>query len=878
MLCPHCGKEAPKDREACLHCGESLFERTDSRQITGKRPPESLHFGPGQPFGDRYTIIEEIGAGGQAHVFKAVERSLKHTVALKLVPPELAKQVRNLERFKRELTLAQQVTHRNVCRVHDIGERSGIHFISMEYIDGHSLHDWIQAVGRLSPQQTVSVGRQICAGLAAIHDQGIVHRDLKPRNVMLDRSGRVVVMDFGLAYRPDAEAMTASGEALGTLAYLSPEQARGERVDARSDIYALGLVLFEMLTGRRPPADGNALPLALRDASDRCPPPSWIAPEVPSALDAVVLRCLEREPGKRYASAHDVSAALADVEESRSSGRWSSAVPSKARRKPAPWAVAAVAVAVLAAVSIFLSVFAPSAPDETTTVALQSLAYEGPEETTYLSTLVPVTLERALRGRNGLRVAPFDSSRTFPPEESVVSVARQLGVDHVLKGRVHARGERFEAGLTLYDDSGEESWSETLSGETSSLFDATDWLAEKLADELGASSESPMPSLPHPRALELYLRGKTLLEGWDVEQNYERAVAAFEQALGDDPDFAEAQAGLARALWKQYERTGRPELVEKAEAAAERAVSLNPQLPEAHLALGEVELGRGRSAEAATSFREALTLAPANDAISRQIGEVYAALGRTEEAERMFRRAVRLRPGYWENHNHLGAFYLRFGRWEAAKAAFRQVIELRPASDVGYTNLAATHLLMGELDKAEPLLRAALRIHPDAAAHNNLGFVYYANGRFEEAAEQFRRAIDRETEDPTPWGGLGDAYRHLGRAREARNAYRQAVTLAEERLAVNPTNPEMQSFMATSLAGLERCQEAAEEVATAVAAGDDNPTVHYYAAVAHAICGNERAAIAHTVRALEGGSRVDVRTNPDLADLLDHPPIERLLR
>ena len=158
----------------------------------------------------------------------------------------------------------------------------------MEYVDGQTLDDLIRTMGRLSPLQTASLGRQLCAGLQAVHEQGIVHRDLKPSNVMVDRNGHAFVMDFGMAYHPGAEKLTRAGMVVGTLAYVSPEQARGASTDARSDVYALGLLLYEMLTGRRPPGDGAPLPLALRDADETCPPPSHFAPEVPAALDAVV--------------------------------------------------------------------------------------------------------------------------------------------------------------------------------------------------------------------------------------------------------------------------------------------------------------------------------------------------------------------------------------------------------------------------------------------------------------------------------------------------------------------------------------------------------------------------------------------------------------
>ena len=298
-------------QQSCPECGVEQFRvtgRDDASRTT--RLASVFRFEPGQRFADRYTIVEEIGAGGQAHVFKVIDVQSRRTVALKLMSPSLGGDSLRVERFKRELTLAQRVSHTNVCRVHDIGESDRFYYISMEYIDGQTLKDWAQAVGHLSPRQTVSVGSQICAGLEAIHAEAIIHRDLKPHNIMLDRSGRIVVMDFGLAYPLDAEPITAAGAALGTLAYMSPEQTVGEKADIRSDIYALGVILYEMLTGRRPPGDGENLPLALRRTGERCPVPSEWTPGVPEALDVVVIRCLEREPSRRPQSAAEVGARL----------------------------------------------------------------------------------------------------------------------------------------------------------------------------------------------------------------------------------------------------------------------------------------------------------------------------------------------------------------------------------------------------------------------------------------------------------------------------------------------------------------------------------------------------------------------------------------
>jgi Flp pilus assembly protein TadD len=269
-------------------------------------------------------------------------------------------------------------------------------------------------------------------------------------------------------------------------------------------------------------------------------------------------------------------------------------------------------------------------------------------------------------------------------------------------------------------------------------------------------------------------------------------------------------------------------------------------------------------------------LAPADDTVCRRIAQAYAALGRYAEAQGMYARAIALRPGYWENYNSSAIFFWKRGNLGEAQRLFRKVIDLRPDSDMGYSNLAGVLILAGELKAAEPLLQAAQRIHPSAAGHNNLGFVYYATGRFEEAAREFRSAIE-ESPNGTRWGNLGDAFRQLGRADEARAAYGRAIQLHEAWVRVNPADAEARGLLAMSLAGSGRCGEARREAAQATARATASPTVHYYAAVAHAVCRESAAAVRHAARAVEGGVVADVRTNPDLKPLLEDPSLRRLL-
>jgi eukaryotic-like serine/threonine-protein kinase len=883
QVCPGCGTPVVAGSILCKTCGRTLVEVGErAGAATGPIDPGldiPLVFAPGQAVAERYTIVERAGAGGMGLIYKALDRKLGRTVALKLIQAGVADRPGARERFTREMALAQQVTHPNVCRVHDLGEIEGQPFISMEYVEGQTLETLVQSMGHLSPSQTVAIAKQAAAGLQAIHERGIVHRDLKPSNVMVDRLGHVVLMDFGMAYHEDQARLTQAGAVFGTLAYLAPEQARG-KADARSDLYALGLLLYEMLTGRRPPGDGGSLPLALRGREEPCPGPSHFSPEVPLSLDALVMRCLEREPAARYASARALLEVTQQFEgDLTRSGLLTRPMPEPvtAPRRTWLWRGAALAAVVATAALFGFRMATPAAPPPPMSIAFLPLSYTGSDENSYLKNLLPLVLSQELQNTPGLTVTPFAVSRTYGADEDPRSVARQLGVSVVVKGAINAAaGTDASIGFRAVTADGKEAWTEKVAGSMTTVFERTGKLSRNLSRALGFA----VPALATTRsaeALKQYTEGMTLLEGWDVPQSDVRAVQAFETAIARAPDFAEAHAGLARAYLNEYDRRKEASLVDKAAGAAERSATLSPSLPEAHLALGLVYLWRGRSAEATAELEKAQQLAPADDTVCRRIANAYARMSRAADAERWFKRAIELRPGYWHNYNGYGSYLLRGGKLKEAEDAFQHVIELRPESSTGYSNLAATLVMAGRPAEAEPFLVAALKIQPSEATHNNLGFVYYTGGHFDLAAKQWEAAIAFGSERAEHYSNLGDAYRHLLRTDEASRAYKRGVELFQRRLAVDPSDVGTRAVMAMALAGRGDCAEALAQVRQARAFETDQPYVAYYAAVAAALCNRPAEAERLTLRAITGGAVADVRTNPDLKTIAEKPLVQARL-
>jgi hypothetical protein len=330
VTCPHCKTENLGDSRFCSNCASPLKEsEPSSRTIKSS----SFEIGRGDLFAGRYEIIESLGQGGMGKVYRALDRKIGEVVALKLIRPEISVNEKAIERFKNELKIARKITHRNICRMHDIGEEGFFHYITMEYVAGEDLKRFIRRAGTLSTGKAIHIAQQVCEGLAEAHRLGVIHRDLKPQNIMIDENGNAKIMDFGIARFVDTERMTGSGVMIGTPEYMSPEQAELLDVDRRADIYSLGVVLYEMVSGRVPFDGETPLSIAMKHKTEKPRNVRELNAQVPPALEGVIAKCLSKSPADRYQSAEELMAALGAVEKDLSTGE---RVVPKEKRESAP--------------------------------------------------------------------------------------------------------------------------------------------------------------------------------------------------------------------------------------------------------------------------------------------------------------------------------------------------------------------------------------------------------------------------------------------------------------------------------------------------------------------------------------------------------------
>jgi serine/threonine protein kinase len=299
ITCPKCEHENPDDTLFCGKCG-TPFSAPDKIKVTETMEAPKEELTRGTTFAGRYEIIEELGKGGMGKIYRVEDTKLGQEVALKLIKPEIAQNRNTIERFRNELKTARMVVHKNVCRMFDLGESEGIHFITMEYIRGEDLKSFIYRSGHLAVETAIKIARQVCEGLAEAHQLGVVHRDLKSKNIMIDKEGNVRIMDFGIARSLEAKDITGAGMMIGTPEYMSPEQVEGKETDSRSDICSLGVILYEMVAGKAPFHGETPFIVGMKHKTERPTAPRDMNTQVPLELNSLILKCLEKDKEQRW--------------------------------------------------------------------------------------------------------------------------------------------------------------------------------------------------------------------------------------------------------------------------------------------------------------------------------------------------------------------------------------------------------------------------------------------------------------------------------------------------------------------------------------------------------------------------------------------------
>ena len=809
----------------------------------------------------RFLILEPLGQGGMGAVWKARDELLGRPVAVKILDESLARSPKARRRFRREAETAARLEHPAIAPVFEAGECDGLAFIVMKLIEGRTLERLVEE--RLLPiDEALRIVIDVAKALDYAHERGVVHRDVTPRNIMVADDARVYVLDFGLA-RVHGQHDTSTGALIGTAAYIAPETLCGREADARSDIYGLGVVLYEALTGAVPFVGDRPEVVTYASVHGRPEPPRTLRPEIDGALEAVVMRMMAVDPSQRQASA---GALAADLEHRRSARSAASAAAGP--HGPAAGGLGAgIAAGRARAYVAILPIAGPGTGEES-------------GERARLLDGLPRAASAGLARMDRLHVVSTGAAPAAG--ESAAAFARRVGANLLLQAEARFVGTAVRVTLALLDpERGVQIAGGVADGSALAPFELQDRFVaaarRALGDATPESDERPRPR--DPAARERFAQALSYLERYDHEASLDGAIALLESLLATEGESAAIHAALARACLYKYWLCPERIWQSRAEAACESARRLEPESPDVLLALGELHTDAGRTADGIAALERALDARPAYYEAEVARARALDARGQVDDARQACTRAAALRPGDARAFHVLGLVLFRHGRYVESLDPWLTVTRLAPDNAGAHRNLGSALFHLDRHEEAIEAFRRSIEIRPNAMAYSNLGAVLFLLGRYEECVSALEQSVALAPANPRAWGNLGSACRHIpGREERTREALERAIGLMRERLDRDPGSGEDWARLAGWHANLGRHEAADHAIRKALALAPDD--VHCMVSAAHTfvLLGRRAEAVAWVRRAVQSGYGVDsLRRSPELSALAGDPEYERIL-
>jgi serine/threonine protein kinase/Tfp pilus assembly protein PilF len=872
----------------------------------------------GAPMNDQivshYRIHGKLGAGGMGVVYRAEDTRLGRMVALKFLPEESLQNPRALERFKREARTASALDHPNICTIYEIDEDQGHPFIAMQLLEGQTLRE---RIGHTAvPLATLlDWALQISDALQAAHARGVVHRDIKPANVFITERGQAKILDFGLAKLTGtdlsrSEQMTLSstgplthtGAAIGTVAYMSPEQARGEEVDARTDLFSFGVLLYEMATGKQA-FSGPTWAVTVHAILGQAPMSlNESMPGLPQRLQEIIDKCLIKNRDLRYQQAAEIHQDLLQLKKDFESGKKLKTTQTAARWTPKrklQLSLAAVAVLLAVAATIWGpaalrrltssrtggTISATSLP-ERKSIAVMPISATGddPKLTAFGKGLlddVAAKLSQLSADRN-LEVIP---ARTLDDKKvaTLGDAVKEFGVNLGLAVSLKQEDQLVRATYSLIDTKTDRNLAaDSLTAPVSDLFTIEDKLTNSIANALQISlrTEEKQALAAHattvPEAYQYFLEAQGYFR--PQREALTSAETLFLQALKLDPNYGPAEAGLGETYWSLYDLTKEKSWIDLAQKACAKAIELGNSGSEGHACLGTIANGTGKYEKAAEQFQQAVQLDPTNDQAYWHLADAYQNLNQLDKAEELLKRRITTRPDDWRGYSQLGVFYFNQADYQKAQALFEKAVSLRPNNSLDYSNLGAALIYEAKYDDASRALEASIAIRPRYFAYQNLGVAYLRLRKFDQALKNTQEALKLDQSDYQVWGNLAEAYHYGGNKPAAQEQYKKAIAMAGERLKVNPRDSDVLSDLAAYWAMLGDRQRALGYLDRSLAGKNDKELL-FQATVVYNQLHETGTALEWLNKALAAGySKSVISQEPGLDDLHGNPRYQALMQ